>query len=144
MTGTGQPLIVVGVDGSDESLEALRWAVGYAKAAGGSIKAIRTWHYPWAMQTAPEQIDESVSDRIRRELDDAFTKSGVDTTGLAVERATIEGHASAVLIKESGAADVLVVGNKGHGAFAGMLIGSVSQHCVHGATCPVVVVRSKE
>jgi nucleotide-binding universal stress UspA family protein len=48
------------------------------------------------------------------------------------------------LVKESESADLLVVGSKGHGAFTGMLIGSVSQHCVQDARCPVVVVRKKD
>jgi nucleotide-binding universal stress UspA family protein len=46
-----------------------------------------------------------------------------------------------VLVNESEGADLLVVGNRGHGAFHGMLLGSVSIHCVTNATCPVVVVR---
>jgi nucleotide-binding universal stress UspA family protein len=56
-------------------------------------------------------------------------------------RQVIEGPPARVLIDASQNADLLVVGSRGHGAFAGMLIGSVSQHCVHHASCPVVVVR---
>jgi nucleotide-binding universal stress UspA family protein len=143
MADSGQQRIVVGVDGSEESLEALKWAVAYGRSVGGVVRAMKTWHYPWAMQTAPAQIDASVSDQTLKELDDAFVKSAVDTSGVEVERAAVEGHASNVLVKESESADLLVVGSKGHGAFTGMLIGSVSQHCVQDARCPVVVVRSK-
>jgi nucleotide-binding universal stress UspA family protein len=49
--------------------------------------------------------------------------------------------APAILLRAAEGADLLVVGSRGHGAFAGMLLGSVSQHCVHHASCPVVVVR---
>lgn len=136
--------VIVGVDGSDESLDALRWAVNYAKGMGAVVQAIRTWHYPWAMQTAPEQTDASVVKQIQGELDDAVTRAGVDSSGVTVERIVKEGHASLVLVNESADADVLVVGSKGRGAFTGMLLGSVSQHCAHGAHCPVVIVRKLE
>jgi nucleotide-binding universal stress UspA family protein len=144
MAGSKQQRIVVGVDGSEGSVEALRWAVEYARNVAGSLVAVKTWHYPWAMQTAPAQIDAKVSDQTRQELDEAFAKSGVDTSGVDVERLALEGHPSVVLVKESAAADLLVVGSKGHSAFAGMLLGSVSQHLVHSAACPVVVVRKGE
>jgi nucleotide-binding universal stress UspA family protein len=53
----------------------------------------------------------------------------------------MEGHPATRLIEASAGADLLVVGSRGHGAFAGMLLGSVSEHCVAHASCPVVVVR---
>ena len=136
--------VIVGVDGSEASLEALRWAVTYAEGVGGVVQAIRTWHYPWAMQTAPEQTDASIVKQIQGELDDAVAKSGISSSTVKVERIVKEGHASLVLVNESANADLLVVGSKGHGAFAGMLLGSVSQHCAHGAHCPVVIVRHEE
>jgi nucleotide-binding universal stress UspA family protein len=134
------PLVVVGVDGSDESIEALRWAAAYAKSVGATVRAIKSWHYPWAMQTAPEQIDASVENQIKGELDDAVNKAGVD---IEIERNVLEGHASLVLQTESATADLLVVGSRGHGAFHGMLLGSVSQHLAMNSVCPVVVVRPR-
>ena len=131
-------LVVVGVDGSDESIEALRWAATYGKKVGAKVCAIKSWHYPWAMQSAPQQIDTSVEGQIQGELDEAITKAGVD---IEIERSVREGHASLVLVNASREADLLVVGSKGHGAFAGMLLGSVSQHCAMNSVCPVVVVR---
>jgi nucleotide-binding universal stress UspA family protein len=53
----------------------------------------------------------------------------------------VEGHAAAVLVERSEGADLLVVGTRGHGRFTGMLLGSVSEHCVIHARCPVLVVR---
>jgi nucleotide-binding universal stress UspA family protein len=64
-----------------------------------------------------------------------------DPDGGRVETALVYGHPVEVLIDESKAADLLVVGHHGHSAFAGMLVGSVSIHCVTSAACPVVVVR---
>ncbi len=135
--------MIVGVDGSDSSLDALRWAVDYGRATGAVVQAIRTWHYPWAMQTAPAQTDQSVFKQIQGELDDAIARANIDTSGVTLEPVVKEGHASLVLVNESASADLLVVGSRGRGEFAGMLLGSVSQHCAHGAHCPVVIVRNE-
>lgn len=134
------PLVIVGVDGSDESIEALRWAASYAKSTGATVRAIKSWHYPWAMQTAPAQVDATVEQQIMGELDEALTKAAVD---VEIERSVLEGHAPLVLVNESKGADLLVVGSRGHGAFHGMLLGSVSQHCTMNSACPVVVVRPR-
>jgi nucleotide-binding universal stress UspA family protein len=67
---------------------------------------------------------------------------GDDGDQPATERRVVQGNAAAVLIEQSRSADLLVVGNRGHGGFTGMLLGSVSGHCEHHAHCPVVVVRS--
>ena len=53
----------------------------------------------------------------------------------------VEGNAAQVLLDASAGAELLVVGSRGHGGFAEALLGSVGQHCVHHATCPVVVIR---
>jgi nucleotide-binding universal stress UspA family protein len=61
-----------------------------------------------------------------------------------VEKSTSYGHPAQALIEASREADLLVVGSHGHGAFTGMLVGSVSIHCVTGAHCPVVVIRGSD
>jgi len=58
-----------------------------------------------------------------------------------IERRVVEGRPAAVLVNESQGADLLVVGSRGHGGFAGLLLGSVSQQCAHHAACPVVIVH---
>jgi nucleotide-binding universal stress UspA family protein len=137
---TGTKQVVVGVDGSEASVEALRWAAGYAKSTGASLVAIKAWHYPWAMQTAPAQVDQSVEDQTRTELEQIVEKAGLD---VAVECSAREGHAALVLVKASGTADLLVVGGRGHSAFHELMLGSVSLHCVANAESPVVVIRKK-
>src|SRR5271165_5359475 len=145
MAGT-DPLVVVGVDGSAESVGALRWAAEYAAATGATIKAVLSWHYPAAAGPAPVGVaPHSVSDELRANLQVALDKAVTDVYGTTspenVQSEIGYGHPSQVLVEESKSADLLVVGSRGHGSFTGMLVGSVSIHCVTNAACPVVVVR---
>ena len=140
------PQIVVGVDGSAESVEALRWAAAYAAATGGTISAVLSWHYPTAAGIVqPGSAPKLLTDEIRATMQDALDKAVTDVFGMttppSVHPKIVYGHPAVVLAEESQNADLLVVGNRGHGAFAGMLTGSVSMHCVNNAHCPVVVVR---
>ena len=144
--GGGQELVVVGVDGSAESVAALRWAARYATATGARVSALLAWHYPGAVggpptAMAPEPVHEQTEAHMHQTLDTAIAKAyeGHETAG--VEKATAYGHPAQALIEASREADLLVVGRQGHGAFTGMLVGSVSIHCVTGAHCPVVVIR---
>jgi nucleotide-binding universal stress UspA family protein len=74
---------------------------------------------------------------------DAVSLALGDTSQATVETETrvIEGHPAPTLVETSQGADLLVVGSSGHGAFVGMLLGSVSAHCARHASCPVVIVR---
>jgi nucleotide-binding universal stress UspA family protein len=144
--GSGQELVVVGVDGSAESIAALRWAARYATAAGARVRALLAWHYPGAVGgpppgMAPEPVHDQTEAQMHETLDAAIARAyeGQETAG--VEKSTAYGHPAQALIEESREADLLVVGRQGHGGFTGMLVGSVSIHCVTGAFCPVVVVR---
>jgi nucleotide-binding universal stress UspA family protein len=145
--GGGQELVVVGVDGSAESVAALRWAARYAAASGARVQALLAWHYPGAvggppMEKAPEAIHEQTDAQMHETLDAAIAKAGQEAAG--VEKHTAYGHPAQALIEASNEADLLVVGRHGHGAFRGMLLGSVSIHCVTGAHCPVVVIRGHD
>ena len=145
----GQELVVVGVDGSAESLRALSWAARYATATGARVLAVLAWHYPAAAGQAPVGV---APDPIHKEpeaqqlaiLDEGIAKAYSGQPGPAAEARLGYGHPAQVLIEASKDADLLVVGSHGHGAFTGMLIGSVSIHCVTGAFCPVVVVRGTD
>jgi nucleotide-binding universal stress UspA family protein len=144
---TGQQLVVVGVDGSEESVAALAWAARYAAATGARVWAVHAWHYPGAvsgppMEVAPEAVHGQTEEQMRESLDGAVAQVYGDQVPTGVEAILGYGHAAQVLVEASKQADLLVVGSRGHRAFAGMMIGSVSLHCVAGASCPVVVVRS--
>ena len=132
--------VIVGVDGSDCSQEALAWSRRYVEAVGGKLTAVIAWHYP-PMPTGPGMVpptDYDPQGTARTIMANAMTGVG---GGADIEQAVVEGNAAAVLIDKSRDADLLVVGTRGHGGFAGMLLGSVSAHCAHHAHCPVVVVR---
>jgi len=131
--------IVVGVDGSDASLDAIRWALRQAQLTDSVLEAVTSWQVP--SQFAEFVVDTmDWSARARSVLDEALTR--VDAEGdVAITRTTTQGHPAQVLTDASADADLLVVGSRGHGGFAGMVLGSVSVHVSAHADCPVVVVR---
>lgn len=144
---SGRPRVVVGVDGSDASKAALRWALRYAGQTGAGITAVCVWTYPadfyygmtppsfgdvWQPDTDAQQtLDATVRDVVGEERPPGF------------ETMTCEGNPAHVLVELSADAAMLVVGSRGHGGFSGMLIGSVSSACAAYARCPVLVIRGK-
>ncbi|MEV6940785.1 universal stress protein [Streptomyces sp. NPDC051172] len=136
------PLIVVGVDGSEASRAALRWAARQAGLTGAELRPVQAWRLPptYGMPTDYSDVDfeKQARENLRRTLDETLGEH----PGVPVAPQVVEGHPAAVLTEAARNADLLVVGSHGHGAFAGMLLGSVSHHCVHHATCPVTVVRA--
>jgi nucleotide-binding universal stress UspA family protein len=134
-----RPLVVVGVDGSPESVKAIAWAAEQARATGGSLELAIVWARPTSYGLPlvvggynPEQEAQDVVDK---------AASGIDLPPARLHKSVINGAAPTVLVDRSKHADLLVVGSRGHGGFAELLLGSVSDHCVHHASCPVVVVR---
>ena len=131
--------IVVGVDGSDASVDALHWAIRQAQLTGSELEAVSTWEVPSQYaELVAEEIDWDA--RARTILEEALAKA-TDEAGVSVIRTTAEGHAARVLTDASRNADLVVVGSRGHGGFVGMLLGSVSMHVSAHAHCPVVVIR---
>jgi nucleotide-binding universal stress UspA family protein len=140
-------LIVVGVDGSDSSRKALSWAYDEAAHHGASITAISSWHPPAMPMTPPygSLPPEGYASQPKQEalhlLERFVGALDVREPAVDVQTAVEEGNPAEVLIERSKEADLVVVGSRGHGGFKGMLLGSVSQHLVAHAECPVVVVR---
>lgn len=137
------PRVVAGVDGSQSSLAALRWAASQADRTGATLHAVAAWAWPgsygWAMPL-PDDFDPAAdAGKVLKEAADGLR---ADHPGLAVVTEVVEGHPAAVLVEASRGADLLVVGGRGHSQLAGMLLGSVSAHCVAHAHCPVVVYRN--
>ncbi|HET8560232.1 MAG TPA: universal stress protein [Marmoricola sp.] len=134
-------VIVVGVDGSESSRKALRWAARQAMLTGATIRAVEVWHVPSTYGIAPDYPDVDFSAETRKDLEQTVAEALKDHPGVTVKAVVAEGHPAAALIELAKDADLLVLGSHGRGAFTGMLLGSVSQHCVQHAGCPVVVVR---
>jgi nucleotide-binding universal stress UspA family protein len=143
------PRIVAGVDGSFSSLSALRWAIKQAALTGAAVDAVIAWHYPAAAGGygwAPTGLEGSVDfrDNADKTIADAISGAVAPGTDVPVRARVVEGIPAQVLLDAADGADLLVVGSRGHGGFAEALLGSVSQHCVQHAHCPVVVIRGKE
>jgi nucleotide-binding universal stress UspA family protein len=136
--------IVVGVDGSPCSREALRWAVRQAALTGSVVDAVIACHdrasyagYAWLVA---DTFDADLAAKTLSEAVDSTIAAGGTVT---VRQHAMEGHAARVLLDAARGADLLVVGCRGHGGFDGMLIGSISQHCVQHSPCPVVIIRGR-
>jgi nucleotide-binding universal stress UspA family protein len=140
-------LVVVGVDGSEESKEAFRWALEEAHLRQATLRAVHAWTYPAIFGPTyipPEVIDRSVFEReAKQALDAIVAEIAGENPPAYVERVATEGPAAEVLVEAAAEADLLVVGSRGHGGFTGLLLGSVSQQCAHHAACAVVIVRKR-
>jgi nucleotide-binding universal stress UspA family protein len=133
--------IVVGMDGSPQSEEALRWAAAQARLTGQQLHAVIAWEVPINFGVAVmADLDwrQDSADLLRKTIAHVLPEADGDR----VERHVRQGHPARVLLDAAAGADLLVVGSRGHGGFAGMLLGSVSQYVVAHAPCPVVVVRA--
>ena len=138
-------LIVVGVDGSEESKAALRFAVDEARLRGLRLRVVHAWFaYPAIADGMPVVPEDwaALGETARTFVEQFVAEVAAEHEGVELEAAAVHGTAANVLVDESRVADLLVVGSRGHGGFTGLLLGSVSQQCVHHAACPVVVVRN--
>jgi nucleotide-binding universal stress UspA family protein len=135
--------VIVGVDGSPHSAHALSWALRRAETCGDTVRAVCAWSLgasgeDWMAQPGVTAEGQRRAEQMLRESVDRARR---DHPAVTVETAAIEGPAARVLIDSSADADLLVVGSRGRGGFSGLLLGSVTQQCVHHAHCPVTVVR---
>jgi nucleotide-binding universal stress UspA family protein len=138
--------IVVGVDGSDTSIAALRWAADQAKRSGATVVAVHAWEYPFVGDMTGSAVmpdREILVEGARAVLAAAIDKAGLPAD-VAVVPEAIEGPPSRTLIDRSSGAELLVVGARGHGGFLSLLLGSVATQAVNHATVPVVVVPNAE
>lgn len=141
-------LIVVGIDGSEESRAALRWAVAEARIRKAAVRAVHAWWgYPELEAGTSVDFDDwaTIRDRDAKKFIEGFVEHtlgeiprDVEITAVPVQGVT----ASEALVAAAREADLLVIGHRGVGGFKGLLLGSVSQQCVHHAPCPVVILRS--
>jgi nucleotide-binding universal stress UspA family protein len=139
------PRIVVGVDGSAPSIEALRWAIHQAWLSGGTVDVVIAWEFGigaggFGLPPASGMAGIDYAELAAKALSAAIAEVSLPP-GVPVNQFVVEGRAGEVLLRAAQNADLLVVGHSGHGGFASALMGSVSIRCLHHASCPVVVVR---
>jgi nucleotide-binding universal stress UspA family protein len=139
---------VVGLDGSDQSRSALRWAVAEAAAWDAQLDVVHAWDFPFVIVPPPmsltypadiEALERSAGALLDAEVEAAKLHNG--RSPRQVEKILVRDTATRALLETAKGADLLVVGSRGHGGFSGLLLGSVSNQCVHHAPCPVAVVR---
>ena len=141
--------IVVGVDGSAGSLAALRWALELASETGAVLEVVNVWElsYAWIDGYVPD-VDRWAA-QAEAAAHGCLDGAVADVLGgkpcyVEITRTVVEGSPAKVLLDRAKDADALVVGSRGRGGFTGLLLGSVSQQCVHHARVPVVVVPEPE
>jgi len=137
--------ILVGVDGSRGSRKALTWAAAEAADHGADLVVVHVWDrtLPPASgnPSVPDHPATETSEGAAGELVQIIKEELGEDPPVVAQPRVKRGRAAEVLIEESAGADLLVVGTRGHGGFAGLLLGSVSQHVAAYAQCPVTVVR---
>ena len=136
-----KPEVVVGVDGSENSVEAVRWAVDYARAKGLNVRVISAFDIPWRIFITPTSTDENYADAAKEALDSPMERAFPDGTDLQIKRQVVQGRPELALGAASKNAVVLVIGSHGVGLLPGVTLDSVANYCVNHASCPVVVVR---
>lgn len=138
-------MIVVGVDGSGSSGDAIRFAIEEARLRRTNVVALYVWQSPIVTglhYIPPDLLDpETLASHARQIVEAAISETGGPPADVEIESRTVEGSPAAALIEASRDADLLVLGSRGHGGFHGLLLGSVGQQCVQHAVCPVVIVR---
>jgi nucleotide-binding universal stress UspA family protein len=143
--------IVVGIDGSDASKQALRWAIEEARVHGARVIALHAWEPPAPVpEVAPmpaidlvDFVGEVRGAAEKRVADMVEEVVGGDTS-VTVEPVAVEGSPAEALIGAARNADLVVVGSRGHGGFTSLLLGSVSHQVAQHAACPVVIHRARQ
>jgi nucleotide-binding universal stress UspA family protein len=140
MEGSTKKRIVVGIDGSEQSRAALRWALSEAKRRGSSLDVIHAWHVPFVKEayTGSASNEEAALGAM---LEAELGSVSEEAEGVDVRTRLVYGMPAPTLVDMAQDAELLVVGSRGRGGFAGLLLGSVSQECAAHALCPVAIIR---
>jgi nucleotide-binding universal stress UspA family protein len=139
VTAPASPVVVVGVDGSTGSTDAVRWAAGYARMAGAELRAVASWRWPNYVTRIPPGVDLEAD--TRRTVQEVAAEIRAEFPEVPVSERVVEGPGGPALLSQAADATLLVVGARGRAAYPGMLLGSVAEYCVRNGPCPVVVVR---
>jgi nucleotide-binding universal stress UspA family protein len=145
--------VVVGIDGSAGARAALRWAAAEARLRGTPLRVVHAWTFSYppgagygVLGPSADNISGSRMSDMRRAaealLERAIEQLPPEADSVEIDRQVIEGSAGDVLVGAVTENDLLVVGSRGRGGFASLLLGSVSQQCAHHAPCPIVIVHA--
>jgi nucleotide-binding universal stress UspA family protein len=152
-------VVTVGVDGSAAADGALRWAAAEARLRKTRLRVVHAWTFSYpaieaygymagypggAVDELPSRDISSRRKAAEDLVDRAIAGLGTDADGVEIDREVLEGPAAEMLVGAVTDDDLLVVGSRGRGGFAGLLLGSVSQQCAQHAPCPVVIIRGNE
>jgi nucleotide-binding universal stress UspA family protein len=137
----GRERVVVGLDGSPQSVEALRLAARIAPGLGAAITAVGAWEYPEEYAGYVPLGSDNFAELTQKRMDNAIAEAFGADVPEGFERKVVFGRPSKVLIREGNDASLLVVGRRGHGGFRGLLLGSVSAAWETHAACPVLVIH---
>ena len=144
-TGATDGRVVVGVDGSEPSRQAVRVAATEARLRRAALDTVHAVHWDRIgtelITPTDEQLTEWGTHLVHRQLADLH--QDLADAGVAARPVIVPGHPGDVLVDHSRTADLLVLGSRGHNPLASLLLGSTSDYCAHHATCPVMVVRSE-
>jgi nucleotide-binding universal stress UspA family protein len=140
--------IVVGVDGSEHAKTAMRWALTQARLTGATVEAVTAWQdpamsgfsYGWSPMLFDGDSIATLTEKTLHETIAEVTSGHANGQRVEIKARVVQGHPAKVMVEASTGAGLLVLGTRGHSTFAGILLGSVSQHCVQHAPCPVVVI----
>jgi nucleotide-binding universal stress UspA family protein len=135
-------LIVVGVDGSESSLDAARWAIRHAKSTNSKLLFAMAYEVSWWVNVNPVTTETDFGNLAHAAFDEALEKLELNDAGVEYQTQLIQMHPATALKRISEDADLLVVGGQGHGKLPGAHLGSVSGYCAHHAKCPVLIHRS--
>jgi nucleotide-binding universal stress UspA family protein len=141
--------IVVGVDGSESSILATRWAAQEAHLRDATLDLVSACDLPSYTEGygyGPAAVTDDLAQELRKVAEENLAAALVEARAQArdarAQIRAVEGQAARVLLDASRNADLLVVGSRGLGGFRELLLGSIGQQCAHHATCPVVIVRA--
>lgn len=134
--------VIVGIDGSEGSRVALRFAADEARQWGVPLVAVRAWEYPHLIaptSSVPdsEEMSKAIAGQLNSTIEEVLGPDAADT----VEAVVVDDPPVRAILDTAGPTDLIVVGSRGLGGFRGMFLGSVSQQVAHYAPCPVVIVH---
>ena len=137
------PLVVVGVDGSELSIEGLRWAADHARHIHGQLLVVTGFDIPWTIFLAPTATEADYAQAAHEALDRSVEEALGSEPDVPLEKRVVQNRPAHALADAAQGAALLVVGSHGRGELPGMHLGSVAGYCVHHAPCPVLVFRGE-